>query len=469
MIRCATLVVLVVCLAACAGQAQRSQEHYRETAFSVQPSAPVELGEQARDLQEQAAASDATPEAQGQPAPERLDLRRCMRVAIARDQRLRIAGERMLQADLRRRRAIAGVLPQVAVHAQYDRDSEAVEFAGSQFAPVDSFTWYARATQPLFNGRLFPALDLAEHARAIEALELQDQRDRLLFATATAFYEILSLQADVAALESASEQAAEDLRQRRQRLAAGVALPEQVSQAAATLAERRAQLVQLRGDAERARARLQRLTGVPTREVALEPDCQPGWLPATGADDVDAALDARPDLRAAEARLASAGDLVRLRRKAYLPTIDVEFTWWGEREEGPSEDIDWTVSLTGDWTIYDGGARGVDLEQARSDGRIAAFALRDLRREAAYQIIKRKGATNHAIGLVTASPLKWMLRTARRVRTVSGPAGRRSPETAPARLVADRRDPETPAGSSTPTRRAASRPVPMRADVPFPP
>jgi len=38
---------------------------------------------------------------------------------------------------------------------------------------------------------------------------------------------------------------------------------------------------------------------------------------------------------------------------------------------------------------------------------------------AAGEIIKRKGATNHAIGLVTAALLKWALRGERRVLTVS--------------------------------------------------
>lgn len=40
-------------------------------------------------------------------------------------------------------------------------------------------------------------------------------------------------------------------------------------------------------------------------------------------------------------------------------------------------------------------------------------------RTAAYEIIKRKGATNHAIGLVTANLLKWLLRGERRIVTVS--------------------------------------------------
>lgn len=40
-------------------------------------------------------------------------------------------------------------------------------------------------------------------------------------------------------------------------------------------------------------------------------------------------------------------------------------------------------------------------------------------RTAAYEIIARKGATNHAIGLVTAALLKWTLSGARRIVTVS--------------------------------------------------
>jgi L-lactate dehydrogenase len=40
-------------------------------------------------------------------------------------------------------------------------------------------------------------------------------------------------------------------------------------------------------------------------------------------------------------------------------------------------------------------------------------------RTAAYEVIQRKGATNHAIGLVTANLLRSMLRGERRVLTVS--------------------------------------------------
>jgi L-lactate dehydrogenase len=48
-------------------------------------------------------------------------------------------------------------------------------------------------------------------------------------------------------------------------------------------------------------------------------------------------------------------------------------------------------------------------------------------RQAAYEIIRRKGSTNHAIGLVTANLIRWCLAGSRRVVTVSkvqdGPYG----------------------------------------------
>ncbi|MFT6996618.1 MAG: L-lactate dehydrogenase [Cryomorphaceae bacterium] len=45
--------------------------------------------------------------------------------------------------------------------------------------------------------------------------------------------------------------------------------------------------------------------------------------------------------------------------------------------------------------------------------------IEDEVRSAAQEIIQRKGATNHAIGLVTATLLKWILRGERRVVTLS--------------------------------------------------
>jgi L-lactate dehydrogenase len=78
-------------------------------------------------------------------------------------------------------------------------------------------------------------------------------------------------------------------------------------------------------------------------------------------------------------------------------------------EHGDSSVMLWSSAVVGgvrlrDWPGWDRG----------SEARLA----NDVRR-AAYEIIRRKGSTNHAIGLVTADLLRSMLRSDRRIQTVS--------------------------------------------------
>jgi L-lactate dehydrogenase len=78
-------------------------------------------------------------------------------------------------------------------------------------------------------------------------------------------------------------------------------------------------------------------------------------------------------------------------------------------EHGDSEVVLWSSAAVGGaplrgWPGWDRAREGVMAETVRT---------------AAYEIIRRKGATNHAIGLATASLLRWMLRGERRVVTVS--------------------------------------------------
>ena len=78
-------------------------------------------------------------------------------------------------------------------------------------------------------------------------------------------------------------------------------------------------------------------------------------------------------------------------------------------EHGDSEVVLWSKATVG----------GVALRHWPGWTREKEQALADEVRKAAYEIIERKGATNHAIGLVTAALLRWVLRGERRILTVS--------------------------------------------------
>lgn len=78
-------------------------------------------------------------------------------------------------------------------------------------------------------------------------------------------------------------------------------------------------------------------------------------------------------------------------------------------EHGESETTLWsTASISG-------------LKLRKWPGWKSAYeeTIEDQVRKAAQEIIKRKGATNHAIGLVTATLLRWLLRGERRIINVS--------------------------------------------------
>lgn len=78
-------------------------------------------------------------------------------------------------------------------------------------------------------------------------------------------------------------------------------------------------------------------------------------------------------------------------------------------EHGDSEVVLWSSAHVGGVSLRRWHGWASEREQ-----RVAGEV-----RLAAQEIIRRKGATNHAIGLVTAALLKWALRGERRVLTVS--------------------------------------------------
>ena len=78
-------------------------------------------------------------------------------------------------------------------------------------------------------------------------------------------------------------------------------------------------------------------------------------------------------------------------------------------EHGDSEVVVWSGARIG----------GTPLRDWPGWDRAREKEIADEVRTAAYRIIQRKGATNHAIGLVTAALLRWTLRGERRMLTVS--------------------------------------------------
>jgi outer membrane protein TolC len=315
-----------------------------------------------------------------------LTLHDCFRLALANSERLQMAGERILQADVQKARAIASVLPRVALEGRYTQDSEQVEFGGRAFAPRERAEYWIAARQSLLDGRLWPAIDLAEETRRIEALRLRDERDQLVFAVAATFYELKGLEADIGVLEATKARAAEHLRVLRLKERAGEAQPQDVLALEALHEETEARWMQARNDLDRARARLSRLTGVDPLPPNLR-DTYDGEPPSGDLSQlVDRALQERSDLAIARAEVDRARSERALARAAYLPKVDLEFDRWMRREGGFQEDLDWTLGIGLSWNIFDGGAREMDLARTMSLIRERRLGVRSLEKDVKQEV-----------------------------------------------------------------------------------
>jgi L-lactate dehydrogenase len=78
-------------------------------------------------------------------------------------------------------------------------------------------------------------------------------------------------------------------------------------------------------------------------------------------------------------------------------------------EHGDSEVVLWSLASVG----------GVSLRKWKGWNSSMENEIGEQVRKAAQEIIKRKGATNHAIGLVTATLIKWFIRGERRIVNIS--------------------------------------------------
>jgi len=78
-------------------------------------------------------------------------------------------------------------------------------------------------------------------------------------------------------------------------------------------------------------------------------------------------------------------------------------------EHGDSEVVLWSTAHVG----------GLPLRQWPGWTEVREREIAEVVRKAGFEIIRRKGATNHAIGLVTAALLRVLLRGERRIETVS--------------------------------------------------
>jgi NodT family efflux transporter outer membrane factor (OMF) lipoprotein len=193
------------------------------------------------------------------------------------------------------------------------------------------------------------------------------------------YFQLHGLDGDADLLQTTLQVYGQSLQLTKDRMQAGVASGADVAQAQAQYDSTRAQWI----DVGVARAQFEHaiavLTGKPPSALTIPPSPVTGLPPPVPIGLPSALLERRPDISAAERRMAAANEQIGIAKAAFYPTISLNATGgfastaietlltWPSRF--------WAVAPQLALTLFDAGKRHaeVDLEEAAYDGTVAVY------------------------------------------------------------------------------------------------
>lgn len=327
--------------------------------------------------------------------PFRLTLDAAYRLALASDERIRIAERELRKAELLPWRAASLMAPRAEISASYTRAKDDLTFSrdaaggvGGENVVRPEQAWQGElsATQPIFRPELLPTLRLGDDTVERRLDEYRFTIRDVLFGVGRAYYDVLRAGRLVEVSRRSLELAAEELEHARVRLRVGEVVRTDVLRAEVGVERARRDLVRNEGLLEASRRTLARLTGA-EEPLSLE-ESPPSPVTEGDAEELIArAIEQREDLRAAEKAIRIAEAQRGLILARYAPTVEAE--WRYPRIEKPTfsqPDEFWTLVLSFSVPLFDGGARELDLAEAGETVRQVRFERDRLRKDVELEV-----------------------------------------------------------------------------------
>lgn len=238
----------------------------------------------------------------------------------------------------------------------------------------DNLRSRAFAQWPIYTGGRTDALERAAEAEARAAgADVETTRADLRLEVVRAYWGLATATESVRVLETALARAEAHLADVRNRFAAGLLPPNDVSSAEAQRSQQEVQLIEARNLRESVTIDLRRLTDLPP-DAAIEIADRLDIAPVTSAPDVsalvDEALRQRPERRALEARIEGAQDRQTAAAAGRMPTVNVA---GGVDYSRPNPRIfplmdrwrtSWDAGVNVTWTFWDSGRTSAEVAEA---------------------------------------------------------------------------------------------------------
>lgn len=324
-----------------------------------------------------------------------LNLEDCYQLALAYNDRLKIAGEDYYQAVLLKARAWSEILPKVDFKASYLRQSSAAEFGALKERRETKFS----AEQPLFQGfREITGLQGAKYHAESQAAQLHFEKTRIFANVAAAVYEILKFESTLKTLDVLIKNQNERLKDAEERHKLGLIRRTEVLLIETDLEDAKAKRVRAFGGLRVARATLGVLLGVQIHQPLVDDESIPDW---NNMDELlQEALVRRQDLKSLELDIKVSKKEVLYIAGEFLPTVNLLGNYYFHRD-GPQADVDWDVLVSGSLPIFEGGDIRARLKESSSKLRQAEYSY-ELQKKTVTEEVSQAFAVYEALKEETA-------------------------------------------------------------------
>jgi outer membrane protein len=299
--------------------------------------------------------------------------------ALVRSEVVATQGELIRQAEERYRQANAAIYPTLSGVASSTWQDRGITDLNTRQRLVR-----LAATQPLFRGfREFAAVRQSQALVDAQGDDYRNARTQLFRDVAQNFYDVLILEQELRNLDEQIEQYQQREKELSDRVRIGRSRPGETLTVQSTVSTLRAQVEQRKAELNAAREVLAFLSGLPAPTRLRDAEAIPA---DPGALDLYLARVAlRPDVKAAQRRLAAAQENISVARGAHLPSLDLNANRYLERT-GSQEGVDWDVQLALTVPLYAGGSVQSRVREAQSQSTQAELGVSQVKRQAEQEI-----------------------------------------------------------------------------------
>ena len=316
-------------------------------------------------------------------------LNRLMETLEAQNLDIRLAEARYRQAQASLQTARSGFFPTVGSNASVERSGSGRGSASGGEGGSAGFGGGASNSYSLSGtvswevdlwGRVRRSVESSQAALDASVADIGDVRLSMQSTLAQTYLTLRVTDAEIRLMEQTVQAYERSLRMTQNRYDAGVAMQADVAAARTQLENARTQLLAL----QRQRAQLEHsvavLLGLAPAAFELAASSDIPHLPVIPVGIPSELLQRRPDVAAAERRMAQANAQIGVAQAAWFPALTLgaqggfRSGQWAEWLTAPARY--WALGPALALTLFDGGARSAALEQARADLDIQALSWR---------------------------------------------------------------------------------------------